>query len=72
MNRSNMFHLVVVILILSIVGLIGCSGNEDVIGPAPFPKIAEVFIDQFGSSVGFEAFLVGCCKTTIPENFSTD
>ncbi|MDH4032557.1 MAG: hypothetical protein OEV80_02030, partial [candidate division Zixibacteria bacterium] len=49
-------HILAVVAIIVMIGLLGCSDDNGV-GPAPFPTQSEVFIDEFGNSVTFEAFL---------------
>lgn len=56
MLKGKLTHLIILIIILPIIGIVGC-GDEDIIGPAPFPTDHVVFQDEFGNAVTFEAFL---------------
>lgn len=49
-------HLAAVVTILLTIGLVSCSDDDNGVGPAPFPTQSEVFMDEFGSSVTFQAF----------------
>ena len=55
MSKGNIAHLFIIMLVLSISGMIAC-GDEDIIGPAPFPTDPVVFVDEFGSSIEYQAF----------------
>lgn len=55
MFKKDLINLSVFVLLLLTIGMIGC-GDEKPSEPAPFPTNAEVFIDEFGNSVTFQAF----------------
>ncbi|MFC1475353.1 hypothetical protein ACFLQG_01775, partial [Candidatus Zixiibacteriota bacterium] len=55
MFKINSIHLKAIISLIAIFGMVGCGGKK-VIEPAPFPTNAVVFLDEFGSSVTFQAF----------------
>jgi hypothetical protein len=52
----GIIHLLIVISIIVIVGLDGCSHGDKFLEPAEFPAFAEVFTDGFGNSVTYQAF----------------
>jgi hypothetical protein len=53
---KGIIHLLILISIIVIVGLGGCSHGDKFLEPADFPTFAEVFTDGFGNSVTFQAF----------------
>jgi hypothetical protein len=57
MIQRTSVHLLAMVAIFVTIGLVGCSDDDSGLGPAPFPTNNEVFIDEFGSSVTFQAFL---------------
>ena len=56
MFKKDFSLLIIIALAVSLHGLVGCSDNDNVVGPAPFPTDAVVFDDEFGSTVTFQAF----------------
>lgn len=51
-------HLLIsIFLIIGLIGISGCTDDDGILIPAQFPTDSEVFIDEFGSSVTFQAFL---------------
>ena len=56
MFKKDFSLLIIIVLAISLHGLVGCSDDDNVVGPAPFPTDAVVFDDEFGSTVTFQAF----------------
>ncbi|MCF7825138.1 MAG: Ig-like domain-containing protein [Candidatus Marinimicrobia bacterium] len=57
MNRKNKSYLFAIMILVVLGGLFSCERETGILGPAPFPTDAEVFIDGFGPSVEPQSFL---------------
>lgn len=56
MFRKNRLLINLILLTILISVLLGCSSDDYGLGPAPYPNDNTVFVDNFGSSIEFQAF----------------
>lgn len=57
MEKNNKFYNVRVLLVIgSLMALIACERNPDLLEPAKYPDIPEVFIDGFSAGLNYAAF----------------
>lgn len=56
MVARSLYGFAVTLTMAAIILFNGCKRDLDVLTPAPFPKDAEIFTDQFGPSVQYQAF----------------
>lgn len=54
---SRMPHIMALILAVILIANISCTEDNRILEPEPFPTNAEVFTDEFGAGVTFQAFL---------------
>lgn len=52
----NLYRLVTIVLIVTIIWFNGCERDVNTLGPATYPSFGEVFLDVFVSGLDFSAF----------------
>ncbi len=56
MTAKRRYQFVALAAVLLMAGGVGCERDESTLEPAPYPTNAEVFIDEFGPGVDYQAF----------------
>lgn len=57
MIRKNKLFIILAAMTLALLALTGCERDLTGLKPAPFPNEPEVFLDEFGAGINYQAFL---------------
>lgn len=55
-KKNNLYQISILLIIISLLMITGCQRDPDVLEPATYPDIPEVFIDGFSSGLNYAAF----------------
>lgn len=56
MKKNNLYQISILFTIISGILFLGCERDPDLLEPATYPEIPEVFIDGFSSGLNYAAF----------------